>query len=70
VKRDPRKRIGRLVGTIRVINAWIGYSDGRPYVYFNDYHQAEWCVFTNRADARKAFADVRKVRLNIAEITK
>lgn len=67
-KRDPRKRIGRLVGKQRVINAWIGYSDDRPYIYLNDHQQFEWCVFTNRKDARKAFADVRKVRLTIEEL--
>lgn len=67
--RNRRNRIGKLVGKTRIINAWIGYSDGKPYMFFNDYGQWEWCVFTNRADARKAFADVRKARLCITELT-
>lgn len=62
-----RDKIGKKVGTTRVIEAWIGYSDGKPYVFYNEHNQREWCVFTNRADARKAFADVRAVQLRIAE---
>jgi hypothetical protein len=64
-----RPNRGNLIGgSMRVIDAWIGYTDGKPYVYVNDHGQAEWCVFTNRDDARKAFGDVRKVRLCIAEL--
>lgn len=61
------KTYGYKNGPLRVIHAWIGYSDGKPYVFRNDHNQDEWCVFTTRADARKAFADVRRVSLLITE---
>lgn len=61
------ERYGMTKSGIRIIDAWIGYTDGRPYIFRNEYEQREWCVFTNRADACKAFADVRRVRLMIAE---
>lgn len=51
----------------RTIKAWIGYTDGKPYKYTNDHGQKEWCVFRNRADARRAFCDVRRVTLVIEE---
>lgn len=50
---------------IKIIRAWIGYTDGVPYKYTNDHGQKEWCVFRNRADARKAFADVRRCEVVI-----
>jgi len=52
---------------IKIIRAWIGYTDGVPYKYTNDHGQKEWCVFRNRVDARKAFEDVRRVDLVIRE---
>jgi hypothetical protein len=44
----------------RIIRAWIGFTDDKPYVFRNDHGQDEWCVFTNREHARQAFEDVRR----------
>lgn len=65
--RVRRAHRGRQVNGVRTIKAWVGYADGEPYVYINDYGQREWCVFVNRADARRAFSDIRRVTLTIQE---
>ncbi len=61
------KKYGTAKQGIRIIDAWIGYTDGKPYIFRNEHEQREWCVFTSRGDARRAFCDVRPVRLMIAE---
>lgn len=45
--------------------AWVGFSDGKPYVWAPEKNDkpSEYCCFNNRAIARKSFEDVRRVEI-------
>ncbi len=43
----------------KTINAWIGFSDGKAYLAYDERHdKQEYCVYKTKWAAKKDFEDV------------
>ena len=50
----------------RKIKAWMGFTDGKPYLSYNPLHdKQEYCVYKTKKVARVDFDDVRPVIISI-----
>jgi len=49
---------------MKIIKAWGGFCDGKlEYNHIRGYDERRWSVFKTKAEARRAYVDVRPVEI-------